>query len=278
MHRGIYAAVLTPITSSFEPDAQKAVAYYRDLLASGCDGLNLLGTTGEAMSFSANQRLRFMEAIARSGLPMERIFCGTGAASLDDAILLTRAAAALGFAAALVMPPFFYREVGDDGIVAFFDALLARMSEHQALRILLYNFPRMSGITFDAELVERLLREFPGIVVGMKDSSNDRDLQRSLLASHKSFAMFPGSEEYLAEAKGYGVTGCISGSVCLWPRLAQDVFRSGDPERARELATLRAGLAGAPFIPAVRRLVARERNDPAWEAPMPPLASGEHVL
>ncbi len=278
MEHGVYAAVLTPITPNLEPDAEKAIPYYRDLLANGCDGLNLLGTTGEAMSFSAEQRLRFMEAIARSGLPLERITCGTGAAALADTVLLTQAALSLGFVAALVMPPFFYRDAGDDGIVAFFAALLARLSKHESARILLYNFPRMSGVTFHAALVDRLLREFPGVIIGMKDSSNDRALQRALLAAHKGFAIFPGSEEYLAEAKAYGAAGCISGSVCLWPQLANEVFLSGDPERARELAKLRAGLAGAPFIPAVRRLVARERNDPAWEHPMPPLTSGEHVF
>ncbi len=273
MEHGIYAAVLTPITRNLEPDAERAIPYYRDLLASGCDGLNLLGTTGEAMSFSAEQRLRFMEAIARSGLPLERITCGSGAASLGDCVLLTQAALSLGFAAALVMPPFFYRDADDDGIVAFFTALLARVSKVKKGRILLYNFPRMSGIAFHAALVERLLREFPGVIIGMKDSSNDRALQRALLAADNGFAVFPGSEEYLVEAKAYGAAGCISGSVCLWPQLAREVFRSGDPERARELAKLRAGLADAPLIPAVRRLVARERNDAAWENPMPPLMS-----
>ena len=111
---GIWSAVLTPVDESFEPDPSVAVPYYGDLLERGCDGLNLLGTTGEAMSFSAGQRVRFMEAIASSGLPNKRLMAGTGAASLTDTAVLTRAAFDCGLRAALVMPPFFFREVGDD--------------------------------------------------------------------------------------------------------------------------------------------------------------------
>ena len=268
---GIYAAALTPITQDLEPDAELAIAYYRDLLAAGCDGLNLLGTTGEAMSLSAEQRVRFMEAVACSGLPTERLICGTGAASLGDAAALTRRAHALGFAAVLVMPPFFYRDAGDDGLMRFIDALVTRVSSQPA-RILLYNLPRMSGVTFHAALVERIVDSYPGAILGMKDSSNDRALQRAILAAHAEFAVFPGSEAYLREAKADGAAGCISGSVCLWPRLARDVFRTADAQAARELAALRAGLAGLPLIPAVRYLVARVRKDPRWESPLPPLA------
>ncbi len=267
---GVHAAVLTPVTESLEPDAAKATTYYRELLDAGCDGVAVLGTTGEAMSFDVDQRLRFMEAIAASGLPPERITCGTGAASLAGAVHLTQAAFDLGFAAALVMPPFFYRDAGDDGILAFFDALLARANVRRG-GILLYNFPRMSGITFGAQLVCRLVDAFPGVVAGMKESSNDRALQREIIAQHESFAVFPGSEAYLAQARAYGAAGCISGSVGLWPEFAQEVFRTGDPVKEAALAQRRERLSDFPFIPAVRRLVAVARDDAAWERAMPPL-------
>jgi 4-hydroxy-tetrahydrodipicolinate synthase len=267
---GVHAAVLTPLTASLEPDAEKATAYYRDLLDQGCDGVAILGTTGEAMSFDVEQRLRFMEAIARSGLPRERITCGTGAASLAGAVRLTRAAFDLGFAAALVMPPFFYRDAGDEGILAFFDTLLAR-SNPRSGGILLYNFPRMSGITLRAPLVRRLVDAFAGIVCGMKESSNDRALQREVIERNEGFAVFPGSEAYLAQARAYGAAGCISGSVSLWPALAQEVFRTGDPAKEAALAQRRERLSGVAFIPAVRRLTAVARDDASWERAMPPL-------
>jgi 4-hydroxy-tetrahydrodipicolinate synthase len=268
--KGIWAAVLTPVDADFSPDETRAIPYYRDLLRRGCDGINVLGTTGEAMSFSADRRVRFMEALSASGLPAEQTIAGTGAASLGDAVRLTRAAFECGFAAALVMPPFFFRDASDDGIVAFFDALFSRTNPPRK-RVLLYNFPRMSGITFHLALVDRLVEEFPETIAGMKDSSNDPRLQAEIVARHPEQAVFPGSERNLREAKLRGVAGCISGSVALWPELAHAVFTAGD-EEAHELTRRRAALDGVPFIPAMRYLTASLRNDPAWERAMPPHA------
>lgn len=266
---GIWAAVATPIDAELSPDASRALPYYRELLQRGCNGINALGTTGEAMSFNVDQRLRFMEALASSGMPMERIMVGTGAASLADTAYLTRRAFDCAFAAALVMPPFFFRDACDEGIVAFFDALFARANPPPR-SVLLYNFPRMSGITFHPALVDRLLTYFPDTIAGMKDSSNDASLQSAVLARHTELALLPGSESELLAAKARGVAGCISGSVALWPELAEAVFASGDKTQGDELTRCRAALDGVPFIPAVHYLIAVARNDPAWERAMPP--------
>ena len=223
--KGIWAAVLTPVDAEYRPDATLAAPYYAGLLARGCDGINVLGTTGEAMSFAMELRRAYMEALAASGLPLERAMVGTGAASLGDAVTLTRAAFDCGFAAALVMPPFFFRDASDDGIVAFFDALLARATPPRG-GVLLYNFPRMSGIAFTPALVDRLVGEFSDAIGGMKDSSNDAALQSEILARRPSFRVFPGSESDLLAALARGAAGCISGSVALWPELAQDGLRA----------------------------------------------------
>ncbi|HYL26180.1 MAG TPA: dihydrodipicolinate synthase family protein [Candidatus Nitrosotalea sp.] len=267
--KGIWAAVLTPIDEALRPDAARAAAYYGELLERGCDGINLLGTTGEAMSFDAATRMRFMEAIESSALPMERMMAGTGAASLADAIRLTRHAFDCNFSAALVMPPFFFREASDDGVVAFFDALFAAASPPPK-SILLYNFPRMSGITFHLALVDRLVAEFPGTIAGLKDSSNDPRLQTDLLARHPELSILPGSESELIAAKRRGISGCISGSVALWSELAREVFENGGEDEDRELTQHRAALDGAPFIGAVRFLTAMRRGEPSWERAMPP--------
>jgi 4-hydroxy-tetrahydrodipicolinate synthase len=269
---GIWAAVLTPINEKFSPDVATAVPYYRELLACGCDGINVLGTTGEAMSFNGDQRIAFMESIGASGLPMDRVMAGSGAASLADSVRQTRAAFDCGFAAALVMPPFFFRDSGDDGIAAFFDALLAQANPPQK-GIVLYNFPRMSGITFHASLVDRLVDEFPGIIAGMKDSSNDAQLQTKVLARHPEFAMFPGSESGLLAAKARGAMGCISGTVALWPEFARSVFTNDAVTQDKLLTKARAALDGTALIPAMRHLTATLRNDPAWERAMPPLTA-----
>jgi 4-hydroxy-tetrahydrodipicolinate synthase len=266
---GIWAAVLTPVNEALDPDPSLAAPYYRDLLESGCDGLNLLGTTGEAMSFSARQRIGFVEAIAASGLPVRRLMAGTGAASLADALLQTRAALDCGFSAALVMPPFFFREVGNDGIVRFYDELFARTNP-PAGSILLYNFPRMSGIAFSPTLVSRLVESFGETIAGMKDSSNDALLQAAVLEKHPHLKVFPGSESDLLAAKNRGAAGCISGSVALWPQLARDVFATGAVQQAEELRQKRAALEGFPLVPAMRYLTAEERSEPEWMRPMPP--------
>jgi 4-hydroxy-tetrahydrodipicolinate synthase len=201
---------------------------------------------------------------------MERMMVGTGAASLDAAARLTRCAVDCGFVAALIMPPFFFRDALDDGIVHFFDALFSQVNPPPQ-GVLLYNFPRMSGITFHALLVDRLLREFPGIIAGMKDSSNDAALQTEVLSRHPKLSVFPGFEGDLLAAKARGAVGCISGSVSLWPRLARAAFIDEDETKAETLTKARNALDGVPFVPAMRYLTANLRRDPTWLRGMPPL-------
>jgi 4-hydroxy-tetrahydrodipicolinate synthase len=267
--RGIWAAALTPVTADFQPDAAKAIPYYRELLENGCDGINVLGTTGEAMSFSAGQRERYMRALASSGLPMQRLMAGTGAASLGDAIALTRTALECGFAAALIMPPFFYREARDEGIAAFFDALIAAVKPPPK-SLLLYNFPQMSGVVLHADLVDRLVAASGDRIFGMKDSSNDARLRAEIGGRLPGFSIFPGSEIDLAEAQRRGAAGCISGSVALWPQLAKNVFEDLDEAQAAELGRRRSALYGVPLVGAMRYLIASLRGEPEWEYAMPP--------
>jgi 4-hydroxy-tetrahydrodipicolinate synthase len=265
--RGVCSAVLTPFDAHFRPDADVAVAYYAELLRLGCDALNLMGTTGEAMSIAVGDRLRFMERIASSALPLERMMVGTGAASLRDAIALTKAALDVGFAAVLVMPPFFYRGISDDGVVQFFEHFFAGVQPPPG-RTLLYNFPAMSGITFSSQLVDRLLDAFPQLIAGMKDSSNDVPLQTAILERNPGFLMYPGSEVSLDDARKRGAAGCISATVALWPQLAARVWRGEHPQE--ELTLRRQSLAGLPTVPAVRHLLAQRTGNPQWERCVPP--------
>jgi 4-hydroxy-tetrahydrodipicolinate synthase len=274
---GIWAATLTPIDGRCRPDAARAIPYYAELLASGCDGLNILGTTGEAMSFSVQQRIAYMEALAQQ-LPVDRMMAGTGAASLADAVRLSRRAIELGFRVALVLPPFFFRDTGIDGVVRFYVDLVGAVPD-LAGRLLLYNFPRMSGFTFTPDVVRRLTNELPDVIAGVKDSSNDRELQRALVAEFPAFRVFPGSEASIAESLAEGMAGCISGSVALWPSLAQSAA-NGDAQAAAgsgadagyAVARSREVFADLPLISAVRYVVAKQRDDTSWLRPMPPLS------
>lgn len=269
---GIIAATLTPVTADLQPDGEKAVEYYRWLLAGGCNGLNVLGTTGEAMSLSALQRFTFMQSLAQNALPLERMMVGTGAPALRDTINLTRAAIDFGFAGVLVMPPAFYRDVTDDGVLAFFDSL-ARSVAIPAGRLYLYNFPQITGIVFTAELVRRISNVVP--VAGLKDSSNSMDYMRELHAAFPDLRILPSSESVLPQVKRDGFAGCISGTVALWPHFAAALWAQPDTDHARflseEVADMRATVTSYPLIGAVRALVALERKDDDWLRCLPPL-------
>ncbi|HMD01609.1 MAG TPA: dihydrodipicolinate synthase family protein, partial [Candidatus Baltobacteraceae bacterium] len=149
---GVIAAALTPLTAALEPDAGALVRHCARLLENGCDGINLLGTTGEATSLSTRQRLAAMEAVAAAELPLERFMVGTGASALDDAILLTAKAEQLAFGGTLVIPPFYYKGVSEDGVFRFYETLIERVRA-PALRLYLYHFPQLSGVPITEGLV-----------------------------------------------------------------------------------------------------------------------------
>src|SRR6202040_3152448 len=169
---GVIAAITTAIDDKGEPDSERSTALARFLLANGCDGLNVLGTTGEATSFSLDQRRRVMSAYAASGLPLSRMMVGTVAAAVADPMALTGLAAELGFAGALVLPPFYYKGVHDDGLVASVDAIVEATAA-QPIPLYLYHFPAQSGLPWHPKLVRRLLDTFGSRIVGLKDSSGD---------------------------------------------------------------------------------------------------------
>src|SRR5436853_4964672 len=167
---GVIAAIATAVDETGAPDCARSTALARLLLANGCDGLNVLGTTGEATSFSLEERKRVMTAYRDAGLPMERLMVGTGAASVADAVALTRHAADLGFAGALVLPPFYYKGVPDDGLVAYIDTLIQATAE-RPIPTYRHHFPAQSGLPWHVGLVARLVGMFGGRIVGLKDSS-----------------------------------------------------------------------------------------------------------
>src|SRR5436305_522419 len=170
--RGVIAAVATPINEDGSPDVARATKLARTLVDNGCDGLNVLGTTGEATSFSLDERKRVMSAYRDAKLPLDRMMVGTGAAAIADAVALTRYASELGFAGALVLPPFYYKGVPDDGLVAYIDTIV-KATAQQPIPIYLYHYPQQSGLHWHVALVKRLLDTFGARIVGLKDSSGD---------------------------------------------------------------------------------------------------------
>src|SRR5262245_47422406 len=268
---GVIAAIATPIDESGAPDLKRAVALARHLLDNGCDGLNVLGTTGEATSFSVDERKGVMDAYKSEGLPLQRLMVGTGAASVSDAVALTRHAAELGFGGALVLPPFYYKGVPDDGLVAYIDTLV-KATERKPIPIYLYHFPAMSGLPWHVTLIRRLLDSFPSRIVGLKDSSGDMAYARSAAAVSRNFAVFPSTEAALLEARQGDFAGCISATANLNADLCARAWSEGDTKALDAAVAIRKLFDGKPLVPGVKALLAHIHGDPGLSRVRPPLA------
>jgi 4-hydroxy-tetrahydrodipicolinate synthase len=241
------------------------------LLDNGCDGLNVLGTTGEATSFSLEERKSVMSAYKAQGLPLNRLMVGTGAAATADAVALTRHAAELGFAGALVLPPFYYKGVSDDGLVAYIDTL-AKATAEKPIPIYLYHFPAMSGLPWHVALIKRLLQAYPSRIVGLKDSSGDMAYARSAAAISPDFAVFPSTEAALIEARGGAFAGCISATANLNADLCARAWNTGDAAALEAAVAIRKLFDGKPLVSGVKALLAHIHGDPALARMKPPLA------
>ena len=269
---GVIAAIATPIDENGAPDLKRAVKLARYLLDNGCDGLNVLGTTGEATSFSLDERKGVMDAYKADGLPMHRLMVGTGAAAMADAVALTRHAAELGFAGALVLPPFYYKGVPDDGLFAYIDTLV-KASVAKPIPVYLYHFPAMSGLPWHVTLIERLLKAFPGRIVGLKDSSGDMAYARSAAAVSPDFAVFPSTEAALIEARQGTFAGCISATANLNADLCARAWRDGDTVALDAAVAIRKLFDGRPLVSGVKALLGHIHGDAALARVKPPLTA-----
>ncbi len=270
--RGVIAAVATPAAEDGAPDTARATKLARFLLDNGCNGLNVLGTTGEATSFSLEERKRVMTAYRDAGLPLDRLMVGTGAAAVADAIALTRHAAELGFAGALVLPPFYYKGVPDDGLAAYIDEIV-RATAARPVPLYLYHFPQQSGLHWHPALVKRLLAAHPGRIVGLKDSSGDMAYAREAAAISSSFDVFPSTEAVLIEARDGAFAGCISATANLNPDLCQTAWAKGDRAALEAAVAIRKLFDGKQLVPGVKALLAHIHADPAMSRVKPPLAA-----
>jgi 4-hydroxy-tetrahydrodipicolinate synthase len=268
---GVIAAVATPIEESGAPDLKRAVSLARYLLDNGCDGLNVLGTTGEATSFSLDERKAVMDAYKANGLPLHRLMVGTGAAAVSDAVALTRHAAKLGFAGALVLPPFYYKGVPDDGLVAFIDTL-AKATERRPIPVYLYHFPAMSGLPWHVTLIKQLLESFPTRIVGLKDSSGDMTFAHAAAAVSSDFAVFPSTEACLIEARSGPFAGCISATANVNADLCARAWSHGDTVALDAAVAIRKLFDGKPLVSGVKALLAHIHGDPGLARVKPPLA------
>jgi 4-hydroxy-tetrahydrodipicolinate synthase len=270
--RGVFAAVATAVDDSNGPDLARSVALARFLLDQGCDGLNVLGTTGEATSFSLAQRQRVMSAYKSARLPLKQLMVGTGASALDDAIALTRHAAELGFGGALVLPPFYYKGVPDDGLIAYVGAIAAATAD-RPIPIYLYHFPGMSAVPWPVGLLRRLRELHGSRIAGLKDSSGDMPYAREAATIAPDFAVFPSTEAALLEARSGAFAGCISATANVNADLCARAWRLGDKSALDQAVAIRKLFDGKPLVSGVKALLAHIHGEPGWARVMPPLGA-----
>jgi 4-hydroxy-tetrahydrodipicolinate synthase len=268
---GVIAAVATAVAENGAPDAARSTKLARFLLDTGCDGLNVLGTTGEATSFSLEQRKAVMSAYKKASLPLDRLMVGTGAAATSDAVALTKHAAELGFAGALILPPFYYKGVPDDGLAAYIGTIVKETAD-KPIPIYLYHFPSQSGLPWHVKLIARLLDSHKGRIVGLKDSSGDMAYAREAAGVAKGFDVFPSTEACLIEARSGIFAGCISATANLNADLCQQAWSSGDAAALDAAVAIRKLFDGKPLVSGVKSTLAHIHNDAGWARVAPPLA------
>jgi 4-hydroxy-tetrahydrodipicolinate synthase len=271
MIKGVIAAVATATDGAGEPDCARSVALAGFLLDNGCDGLNVLGTTGEATSYSVAQRQRVMNAYRAAGLRLDRMMVGTGAAAAADAVALTRHAADLGFGGALVLPPFYYKGVPDDGLAAYVGRIVAATTE-RPIPLYLYHYPQLSGLPWHVGLIRRLLTAHRGRIAGLKDSSGDMAYAKEAAAIDPDFRVFPSTEAVLLEARGGAFAGCISATANINADLCARAFHGGDATALAAAVAIRKLFDGRPLVAGVKALIAHIHDDFGWGEMMPPLA------
>ncbi len=270
---GVLAPVVTPFTGNLVTDKRRLIAHCRWLLSQDC-GLALFGTNSEANSLTMDERFELLDGLVDAGLDPERMMPGTGCCSFLDTVALTRRALEAGCRGVLMLPPFYYKGVSDEGVYRNFAEIIERVGDDR-LRIYLYHFPAMTAVPFSVELVGRLLEEFPGIVVGMKDSSGDPRNLEAVMRAFPDFEMFAGNETLLLANMRLGGAGCISATANVNPAGIVKLFnnwRSADADsRQHDLNAVRETVQQFPLISAMKKMISHYGGDDHWNRVRPPL-------
>jgi 4-hydroxy-tetrahydrodipicolinate synthase len=271
---GILAPVITPFDDNLSPDAERLIAHCRWLLSQDV-GLAVFGTNSEGNSLSVEEKIGLLDRLVDAGIDAARMMPGTGCCALTDSVRLTEHAVRRGCGGVLMLPPFYYKNVSDDGLFRSYSEIIERVGSTD-LRIYLYHIPPVSQVGISIELAERLVRAYPEIIAGIKDSSGDWNNTRALLErGWEDFRVFSGSETFLLRNLKAGGAGCISATANINPAAMQRAYRQWQAPGAellqQDLDDIRSVLQGPATIAALKAVVAHFADDPQWENLRPPL-------
>lgn len=277
---GVFSAALTPLDAELAPDHARFVAHCRYLLDEGCYGIALLGTTGEANSFSAAERTALLEAVVAAGIAPQRLLPGTGVAALSETVALTRHALSVGVDTVVMLPPFYYKGVSDDGIFASYSEVVQRIGDAR-LKVVLYHIPQMSAQPISHALIERLRAAYPSTFTGIKDSSGDFANMTAMVERFPGFSVLVGADPLLLPLLRKGGAGCITATSNLVARDLAYVykhFRDGDDDAAlgaaqARIVNARELVSRFPQMASLKALVAERTGHAGWQRLRPPLES-----
>ncbi len=273
---GVWTPILMPVDENYAIDIGRFLEHANAILERGCHGLAIFGTTSEANSFSVNERKALVEAAFEGGISPQQVMIGTGCCALTDSVDLTRHAVSLGCRKVLVLPPFYYKNMSDAGLFRSYAELIERVGD-PGLRIFLYHFPQLSGVPISYRLIELLLKDFPSVVAGIKDSSGDWNNTAGLLQRFPDFAVFPGSETYMLQGLRSGGAGCITATANANAgaiRRVYDAWRQSDDTTDtlnERIVAVRTAIANYPLVPALKFLASKFYHDPTWRSVLPPM-------
>ncbi len=275
---GVNSAVATPVDAELNPDIGLLAAHCRWLLETGCDGLAILGTTGEANSFSVAERQAILEGVLKAGIAPTQLLPGTGCAAGPDTVALTQHALANGVQRVVMLPPFYYKNPTDEGLFAAYARVIEAVGDDR-LRVLLYHIPQMSAVPLSYELIGRLIEAFPGIVVGIKDSSGDRDNLLGMVKAFPGFSVIAGPDPLFLDLLRAGGAGCITGASNLIPDVLRTIYDSWQTDPARAEAAQGKAIAWRNLtmthaqMPTIKALIGARTGETGWRRVRPPLVA-----
>jgi 4-hydroxy-tetrahydrodipicolinate synthase len=272
---GAFCAISTPYLANLKVDHTRLVSHATDLLSRGCDGIALFGSTGEGASIGLQPRQRAFSALADAGVELRTHVVGAIIASAaEEALVLSQQALDENCRGLLVAPPCYYKGLSEEGLFAWFAHLIEDLGA-SARDIILYHIPALTSVPLAPTLVERLKQNFPGVIIGVKDSSGDWRQTERFLQDHSDLAILVGDERHLARALRLGGAGTICGVAnCAPEAIGQIVHAGSDDQRVSALV---GEIVTLPIMAAIKTLVAHCRNDPEWTRMRPPLAALNHA-
>ncbi|WP_250511605.1 dihydrodipicolinate synthase family protein [Caballeronia sp. GACF4] len=273
--QGALSPVLTPFDDNGAPSAERLIRHCRALLDDDV-GLAVFGTNSEANSMSVAEKRGLLDALIGAGLPAARMMPGTGACALPDTIELTRHAVANGCGGVLMLPPFYYKGVSDEGLFRAYATVIDAVADAR-LKIYLYHIPPVAQVPLSLALIERLLKAYPGTIAGIKDSSGDWNNTSAVIDAFAStgFEVFAGSETFLLRTLQAGGAGCITATgnvnAVAIGKLAREWRAVDAPAQQRRLDETRAVFQRFPMIAAMKAAIAWQSGDEGWANLRPPL-------